>query len=102
MEVITAYPRMLCQCFQIWRFLRIRNESTRFRNDRGILFRESWLILLSNSCVLMSNSAATKAHSLLGGIQKLNVDEVFFNDLASPTVDEAVQRLEEIQIAVRH
>jgi alkanesulfonate monooxygenase SsuD/methylene tetrahydromethanopterin reductase-like flavin-dependent oxidoreductase (luciferase family) len=34
-------------------------------------------------------------------VQKLNVDEVFFSDQASPTVDEAVQRLEEIQIAVR-
>jgi hypothetical protein len=34
-------------------------------------------------------------------VQKLNVDEVFFNDQASPTVDEAVQRLEEIQTAVR-
>lgn len=34
-------------------------------------------------------------------VQKLNVDEVFFNDQASPTVEEAVQRLEEIQTAVR-
>jgi len=34
-------------------------------------------------------------------IQKLNVDEVLFNDQASPTVDEAVQRLQEIQTAVR-
>ena len=34
-------------------------------------------------------------------IQKLNVDEVFFSDQASPTVDEAVQRLEEIQSAMR-
>ena len=34
-------------------------------------------------------------------IQKLNVDEVFFNDQASSTVDEAVQRLQEIQTAVR-
>ncbi len=34
-------------------------------------------------------------------VQKLNVDEVFFSDQASPTVDEAVQRLEEIQIAGR-
>ena len=34
-------------------------------------------------------------------VQQLNVDEVFFSDQASPTVDEAVQRLEEIQTAVR-
>ena len=34
-------------------------------------------------------------------VQKLKVDEVFFSDQASPTVDEAVQRLEEIQTAVR-
>ena len=34
-------------------------------------------------------------------VQNLKVDEVFFSDQASPTVDEAVQRLEEIQTAVR-
>ncbi|MFL5701881.1 MAG: TIGR03619 family F420-dependent LLM class oxidoreductase [Ktedonobacteraceae bacterium] len=34
-------------------------------------------------------------------VQKLKVDEVFFSDQASPTVDEAIQRLEEIQTAVR-
>jgi len=34
-------------------------------------------------------------------VQKLKVDEVFFSDQASPTVDEAVRRLEEIQTAVR-
>ena len=34
-------------------------------------------------------------------VQQLNVDEVFFGDQASPTVDEAVQRLEEIQTAAR-
>ena len=34
-------------------------------------------------------------------LQQLNVDEVFFNNQASPTVDEAVQRLQEIQAAVR-
>jgi alkanesulfonate monooxygenase SsuD/methylene tetrahydromethanopterin reductase-like flavin-dependent oxidoreductase (luciferase family) len=34
-------------------------------------------------------------------IQNLKVDEVFFSDQASPTVDEAVRRLEEIQTAVR-
>jgi hypothetical protein len=33
--------------------------------------------------------------------QNLKVDEVFFPDQASPTVDKAVQRLEEIQSAVR-
>jgi hypothetical protein len=34
-------------------------------------------------------------------VQNLKVDEVFFSDQASPTVDEAVRRLEEIQTAVR-
>jgi uncharacterized protein YueI len=34
-------------------------------------------------------------------VQNPKVDEVFFSDQASPTVDEAVQRLEEIQTAVR-
>jgi probable F420-dependent oxidoreductase len=34
-------------------------------------------------------------------VQKLKVDEVFFSDQSSRTVDEAVQRLEELQIAVR-
>jgi probable F420-dependent oxidoreductase len=34
-------------------------------------------------------------------IQNLKVDEVFFSDQASSTVDEAVQRLEEIQTAMR-
>ena len=34
-------------------------------------------------------------------VQQLNVDEIFFSDQASPTVDEAIQRLEEIQTAVR-
>jgi len=37
----------------------------------------------------------------LARLQILAVDEVFFNDQASPTVDEAVQRLQEIQTAVR-
>ncbi len=37
----------------------------------------------------------------LAHLQILAVDEVFFNDQASPTVDEAVQRLQEIQTAVR-
>ncbi len=37
----------------------------------------------------------------LARIQLLNVDEVFFNDQASPTVEEAVQRLQEIQTAAR-
>jgi probable F420-dependent oxidoreductase len=37
----------------------------------------------------------------LARVQALNVDEVFFANLASPSVNEAVQRLEEIQTAVR-
>ncbi len=37
----------------------------------------------------------------LARVEKLQVDEVFFSDQASRTVDEAVQRLEEIQAAVR-
>ena len=37
----------------------------------------------------------------LAHLQILAVDEVFFSDQASPTVDEAVQRLQEIQTAVR-
>ena len=37
----------------------------------------------------------------LARVQTLNVDEVFFSDGTSPSVDEAVQRLEEIQAAVR-
>ena len=34
-------------------------------------------------------------------VQELNVDEVFFSDQASPIVDKAIQRLEEIQTALR-
>ena len=33
-------------------------------------------------------------------VQQLKVDEVFFSDRASHSVDEAIQRLEEIQRAV--
>jgi alkanesulfonate monooxygenase SsuD/methylene tetrahydromethanopterin reductase-like flavin-dependent oxidoreductase (luciferase family) len=48
----------------------------------------------------LGGSPAQIAHDL-ARIQTLYVDEVFFNDQASPTVDEAVQRLQEIQTAVR-
>jgi alkanesulfonate monooxygenase SsuD/methylene tetrahydromethanopterin reductase-like flavin-dependent oxidoreductase (luciferase family) len=37
----------------------------------------------------------------LARVQKLGVDEVFFNNIGSRTVEEAVQRLEEIQRAAR-
>lgn len=37
----------------------------------------------------------------LARVQTLDVDEVFFSDQASPTVEEAVQRLREIQTAMR-
>jgi hypothetical protein len=37
----------------------------------------------------------------LARVQSLGVDEVFFNDQASSTVEEAIQRLQEIQAAVR-
>jgi probable F420-dependent oxidoreductase len=36
----------------------------------------------------------------LARVQNLKVDEVFFSDQASPTVDEAIKRLEEIQTAI--
>ena len=34
-------------------------------------------------------------------VQQLNVDEVFFNDYASPTIEEAIQRMEALQTAAR-
>ena len=49
---------------------------------------------------LLGGSPAQIAQDL-ARVQSLNVDEVFFSDQASSTVEEAVQRLQEIQTAVR-
>lgn len=49
---------------------------------------------------LLGGSAEQIAEDLTR-VQELEVDEVFFSDRASHTVDEAVQRLEEIQTAFR-
>ena len=49
---------------------------------------------------LLGGSPAQIAQDL-ARVQTLDVDEIFFNDQASPTVEEAVQRLQEIQAAVR-
>jgi Luciferase-like monooxygenase len=49
---------------------------------------------------LLGGSPAQIAQDL-DGVQTLDVDEVFFSDQASSTVEEAIQRLQEIQAAVR-
>lgn len=69
-------------------------------------------ILVRANVPITANPLPDSRRRLLGGspeqiaqdlqrVRALNVDEVFFADQTSPSVDEAVKRLEEIQAAVR-
>jgi probable F420-dependent oxidoreductase len=69
-------------------------------------------VIVRANVPITANPLPNSSRPLLGGsykqiaqdlakIQALDVDEVFFSDHTSRSVDEAVQRLEEIQAAVR-